>query len=44
MIDPVSDYLATLGEVFDFDLLRGFLKRPDFSMACVTLIVVVMSL
>jgi len=32
VIDPVADYLATLEEVFDFDLLRGLLQRRDFSM------------
>lgn len=31
MIDPVEDYLATLGEVFDFGLLKKFLSRPDFA-------------
>ncbi len=32
VIDPVEDYLALLKEVFDFDLLREFIKRPDFSV------------
>ena len=32
VIDPVAEYLALLREVFDFDLIRGFLAREDFSM------------
>jgi phosphoglucomutase len=28
----VQDYLALLKEVFDFDLLREFIRRPDFSV------------
>lgn len=32
VIDPVADYLAQLKEVFDFDLLRGFVSRSDFRM------------
>ena len=32
VVDPVADYLALLKEVFDFDLLRGFLARSDFHM------------
>ena len=32
VIDPVEDYLALLQEVFDFDLLRNFVARPDFSI------------
>ncbi|GIL75681.1 hypothetical protein Vretimale_15247 [Volvox reticuliferus] len=32
VVDPVEDYLATLKSVFDFDLLRGFLARKDFSL------------
>lgn len=32
VVDPVADYLATLQEVFDFGLLKGFVSRPDFSM------------
>jgi len=32
VVDPVSDYLATLREVFDFPLLRDFIARPDFSL------------
>ncbi len=32
VIDPVEDYLALLQEVFDFDLLRNFIARPDFSI------------
>ena len=31
VIDAVKDYMETLSEVFDFDLLRKFLSRPDFS-------------
>lgn len=30
MIDPVADYLTTLSEVFDFNLLKKFLSRSDF--------------
>ncbi|BDA44970.1 Phosphoglucomutase, chloroplastic [Coccomyxa sp. Obi] len=32
VIDPVEDYLALLKEVFDFNMLREFIKRPDFSL------------
>lgn len=32
VIDPVADYLAQLKDVFDFDLLRGFVSRSDFRM------------
>lgn len=32
VIDPVEDYLALLKEVFDFDMLRKFIARPDFSL------------
>lgn len=32
VVDPVSDYLATLKEVFDFGMLKAFVSRPDFSM------------
>ena len=32
VIDPVEDYLALLQEVFDFDMLRNFIARPDFSL------------
>jgi phosphoglucomutase len=32
VIDPIADYLATLKEVFDFDSLKAFVSRPDFSM------------
>lgn len=32
VVDPVSDYLATLKEVFDFPALKAFVSRPDFSM------------
>ena len=28
----MEDYLALLKEVFDFDLLRTFIARPDFSL------------
>ncbi|CAH2070313.1 unnamed protein product [Thlaspi arvense] len=30
VIDPVSDYLELMEDVFDFDLIRGLLSRPDF--------------
>jgi phosphoglucomutase len=30
VIDPVEDYLALLKEVFDFDLIRSLLARPNF--------------
>ena len=30
-MDYTSDYLAVLQRVFDFDLLKSFLSRPDFS-------------
>jgi phosphoglucomutase len=30
VIDPVADYLELLQEVFDFQLLRALLSRPDF--------------
>jgi len=30
IVDPVEDYLALLKEVFDFELLKSFLSRPDF--------------
>mmetsp|Transcript_9911 Transcript_9911/g.35188 ORF Transcript_9911/g.35188 Transcript_9911/m.35188 type:complete len:179 (+) Transcript_9911:662-1198(+) len=32
VIDPVSDYLMLLQEVFDFDMIKGFLSRTDVSM------------
>ena len=32
VIDSVEDYLATLQEVFDFDLLKHFVSLSDFSM------------
>jgi phosphoglucomutase len=32
VVDPVSDYLAILKEVFDFGMLKAFVSRPDFSM------------
>ena len=30
VVDPVSDYLELLESVFDFELLRTFIARPDF--------------
>ncbi|EOA14817.1 hypothetical protein CARUB_v10028132mg [Capsella rubella] len=30
VIDPVSDYLELMEDVFDFDLIRGLLSRSDF--------------
>lgn len=30
VIDPISDYLELMENVFDFDLIRGLLSRPDF--------------
>ncbi|XP_038974618.1 phosphoglucomutase, chloroplastic [Phoenix dactylifera] len=30
VIDPVSDYLELMEYVFDFQLLKGLLSRPDF--------------
>eukprot|EP00955_Chlamydomonas_euryale_P008679 92382-Chlamydomonas_euryale.AAC.1 len=30
--DPASDYVAVLKEVFDFDMLKDFVARPDFKM------------
>jgi len=32
VMDSIEDYLATLKEVFDFDTLKAFVSRPDFSM------------
>lgn len=32
VVDPIADYLATLKEVFDFDMLKKFATREDFSM------------
>lgn len=32
VIDPVEDYLALLSKVFDMDLIKGLLSRPDFKM------------
>ena len=32
VMDSIEDYLATLKEVFDFDALKAFMSRPDFSM------------
>lgn len=33
MIDNVTDYLATLKEVFDFPALKKFVARKDFTFA-----------
>ncbi|KFK26792.1 hypothetical protein AALP_AA8G294200 [Arabis alpina] len=30
VVDPVSDYLELMEDVFDFDLIRGLLSRSDF--------------
>jgi phosphoglucomutase len=30
VIDPVSDSLELMEDVFDFDLIRGLLSRSDF--------------
>eukprot|EP00270_Netrium_digitus_P003216 TRINITY_DN1364_c0_g1_i1.p1 TRINITY_DN1364_c0_g1~~TRINITY_DN1364_c0_g1_i1.p1 ORF type:complete len:644 (+),score=211.98 TRINITY_DN1364_c0_g1_i1:34-1932(+) len=30
VVDPVADYLELMQEVFDFDLIKGLLTRPDF--------------
>ncbi|KAF3504962.1 hypothetical protein F2Q69_00043325 [Brassica cretica] len=30
VIDPISDYLELMEDVFDFDLIRGLLSRSDF--------------
>lgn len=33
IIDPVADYITMLKEIFDFDLIRSFLKsQPDFKI------------
>jgi phosphoglucomutase len=32
VVDPIADYLATMKEVFDFDMLKKFVTRSDFSM------------
>lgn len=32
VVDPVSDYLATLESVFDFAAIQSLLSRPDFSL------------
>eukprot|EP00244_Chara_vulgaris_P002449 TRINITY_DN1433_c0_g1_i3.p1 TRINITY_DN1433_c0_g1~~TRINITY_DN1433_c0_g1_i3.p1 ORF type:complete len:675 (-),score=170.04 TRINITY_DN1433_c0_g1_i3:330-2312(-) len=32
VIDPVSDYLGLLREVFDFDALKALIARPDFRL------------
>lgn len=31
VVDPVTDYLATLKEVYDFGLLKQFIARKDFT-------------
>nr|CAB3494910.1 unnamed protein product [Digitaria exilis] len=33
VIDPVSDYLDLMENVFDFQLIKNLLSRPDFSYA-----------
>ncbi|KAM0876290.1 hypothetical protein ACQ4PT_036260 [Festuca glaucescens] len=33
VIDPVSDYLELMENVFDFQLMKDLLSRPDFSYA-----------
>jgi len=33
VIDPVADYAAALGRVFDFPALRALVARPDFTLA-----------
>uniref|UniRef100_A0A0E0M660 Uncharacterized protein n=1 Tax=Oryza punctata TaxID=4537 RepID=A0A0E0M660_ORYPU len=33
VIDPVLDYLELMEDVFDFQLIKGLLSRPDFSYA-----------
>ena len=32
IIDPFAEYLVVLKESFDFDAIREFSKRPDFSI------------
>ena len=32
VIDPVDEYLSLLREVFDFDLIKAFVSRKDFTM------------
>ena len=32
VIDPVSDYLDLLKNIFDFEMLRNFCARPEFSL------------
>lgn len=32
VIDSLEDYVKYMQEVFDFDAIRGLLKRPDFSL------------
>ncbi len=31
VFDPVSDYAELMAEIFDFDLIGGLLRKPDFS-------------
>ncbi|KAK6936384.1 Alpha-D-phosphohexomutase, alpha/beta/alpha domain II [Dillenia turbinata] len=30
VVDPVSDYLELMDDVFDFELIKGLISRPDF--------------
>lgn len=32
IIDPFDEYLSTLKSCFDFDALKNFAQRPDFSI------------
>lgn len=32
IIDPFAEYVSTLKSCFDFDAIREFAKRPDFSI------------
>jgi phosphoglucomutase len=32
IIDPFEEYVTVLKECFDFDAMRAFAKRPDFSI------------
>ena len=32
IIDPFEEYVAVLKTCFDFDALRDFAKRPEFSL------------
>ena len=32
IIDPFDEYVSTLKSCFDFDALRNFAQRPDFSL------------